>query len=134
MTGPTTLVDTNVCVRHLTGEPRDQARAAARLLSSGRRLILTDVVFAECVFVLDSVYRVGPERVALLLRSLLALPSVWVVEPPVLDRSLELYEFGLVDYADAYLVAVAELTGVGRIASFDRELRARATVTVEEPG
>lgn len=129
----TTLVDTNVWIRHLTGEPPDQARRATRLLASGQDLLLTDVVFAECAFVLDSVYAVDPGRVALLLRSLLALPSVWVRDAAVLDRSLELYEAGLTGYTDAYLVAVAELTGVGRIASFDRALRPQATVEVNEP-
>ena len=91
------------------------------------------MVFAECVFVLESVYGVEREKVALFLRSLLAMPSVRVEDPAVLDRSLEVYELAALGYADAYLIARAELGGVGRIASFDRRLRSHATVTVEEP-
>jgi predicted nucleic acid-binding protein len=39
-----------------------------------------------------------------------------------------------VDFAEAYLVASAESTGVGRIASFDRSLdRVRSVERIEPP-
>ena len=84
------------------------------------------MVVAECVHVLESVYRVEPAQVVLLMRSLLASPFVLVEDPTVLDRSLELYELVEVGFTDAYLLARAELSGIRRIASFDRKLNARA--------
>jgi AbrB family looped-hinge helix DNA binding protein len=41
------LVDTNVIVRHLMGDPADLAARATALLSSERELLLTDLVATE---------------------------------------------------------------------------------------
>jgi hypothetical protein len=46
-----------------------------------------------------------------------------VVDVDLLQRAVEVYEVHLLDFADAYLVASAERTGVGVIASFDRTIR-----------
>jgi len=43
------------------------------------------------------------------------------------------YEEARIDFAEAYLVAQAEVTGVGRIASFDRSIDRVPTVTRREP-
>jgi predicted nucleic acid-binding protein len=41
------------------------------------------------------------------------------VDPSLLLRALEAYELDRLDFADAYLVAQAESTGVEEIVSFD---------------
>jgi predicted nucleic acid-binding protein len=44
------------------------------------------------------------------------------------------YETAAIDFAEAYLVACAESTGVGRIASFDRSLgRVHTVERIERP-
>lgn len=113
------LLDTNVIIRHLTGDPPAMAKRATRFLASASELVLADVVVAECVYVLESFYEVPRARIAELMRAALTMPSV-LAETELLMRALEVYEFGRIDFADAYLVASAELTGVGRIASFDK--------------
>ncbi len=52
------ILDTNVWIRHLTGDPPEQAELATELIATARRIDLPDVVVAECVYVLESVYRV----------------------------------------------------------------------------
>ena len=47
------------------------------------------------------------------------------VDPSTLPRALEVYELGRLDFAEAYLVAQAEATGVGEIASFRHHRHAR---------
>jgi predicted nucleic acid-binding protein len=59
------------------------------------------------------------------------LVSVFAVA--LLQRAVEVYEVHRLDFADAYLVASAERTGVGVIASFDRGIDRVATVRREEP-
>jgi predicted nucleic acid-binding protein len=59
------------------------------------------------------------------------LVSVFAVA--LLQRAVEVYEVHRLDFADAYLVASAERTGVGVIASFDRGIHRVATVRREEP-
>jgi predicted nucleic acid-binding protein len=62
------------------------------------------------------------------MRAAIARPSLAVIDAPVLLRSLELYELERLDFAQAYLVASAEATGVGAILSFDRSLDRVETV------
>lgn len=127
------FVDTNVLVRHLVGDPPEQARRATAALAEAERLLVTDVVVAECVFVLESFYEAPREQVATALRALLALPSVVVHDAPVLRRALELYELDRLHFAEAQLVAAAEASGVGRVLSFDRALRRVASIVWWEP-
>jgi predicted nucleic-acid-binding protein len=127
------LVDTNVLVRHLTGDPPAQARRATGFLRRGNELLLTDVIFAELVYVLRSVYARPRPDVATAARALLAMPSVTVGDLDLLLRSLEHYETERVDFAEAYLAAAAELTGVNAVVSFDRDLDRIPTVERIQP-
>jgi predicted nucleic acid-binding protein len=116
------FVDSNVLVRHLTGDPPDQARRATKFLRSGETLILVDLVVAEVVYVLESVYEVERVRVAELVRAVVGFPSVVVADEGLLLRTLEIYEQHRMHFAESYLAASAELSGVGVIASFDRDI------------
>lgn len=48
------FVATNILVRHLTGDPPDLATLATAYLRSAPKLLLTDLVVAETVYVLES--------------------------------------------------------------------------------
>ena len=122
------FVDTNVLVRHLTGDPPAQARKAGALLGSEAELILVDLVVAELVYVLESYYEHPRHRIAEAVRSLMAFPSIAVADHDLILRGLELYEHDRLDFAEAYLAAAAELSGVGRVASFDRSLNRVETI------
>jgi len=43
------FVDTNILVRHLTGDPPEMARQATQYLTSASELLLTDLVVAETI-------------------------------------------------------------------------------------
>lgn len=109
------------------------ARRATGLLASDERLLLTDLVLAECVYVLESFYEVDRARVAEMMRAAVALPGIETVDPASLYRALEIYEVERLDFAEAYLVALAETTGVREIVSFDRSLDRIPSVTRREP-
>jgi predicted nucleic-acid-binding protein len=108
------------------------ARATAALAGKGD-LLLSDLVVAECVYVLESFYEVARSRVAELMRSAIALPTIQTVDPATLLRSLEVYELERLDFAEAYLVAQAEATGVNEVLSFDRSIDRLKSVTRREP-
>jgi predicted nucleic acid-binding protein len=131
----TAFLDTNVVVRHLTGDPPEMAARATAYLQSENDLLLTDLVAGEMVYVLESFYETPRGEVAQAVRSLVGFDSVVCVDPALLLRAIEVYEMDRVDFAEAYLVASAESTGVGRIASFDRSLdRVRSVERIEPPG
>jgi len=122
-----------VLIRHLTGDPPEMAARATALLAAGEELLLADLIVAECVYVLESFYEVPRARVAELMRAAIALPSIRVTDEPSMLRALEVYELERVDFAEAYLVAQAEATGVGTIASFDRSIDRVTSIARHEP-
>jgi predicted nucleic acid-binding protein len=127
------FVDTNVLVRHLTGDPPEMATRATAYLGSASELLLTDLVAAETVYVLESFYEAPRDQIATDLRSLLGFDAVVCVDPALLLRAVEVYETDRLDFAEAYLVACAESTGVGTIATFNRSLDRIPTVERLEP-
>ena len=108
------------------------ARATAALAGQ-EELLLTDLVLAESVYVLESFYEVARPRVAELMRSAIALEAIKTVDPAALLRALEVYELDRLDFAEAYLVAQAEATGVNEVLSFDRSIDRLQSVTRREP-
>lgn len=127
------FVDTNILVRHLTGDPPDLAARATAFLGRERELLLADLVAAETVYVLESFYGAPRRDVAQALRSLVAFDSIVCVDPALLLRAIEVYETDHIDFAEAYLVACAESTGVGKVVSFDRSIDRVDTVDRIEP-
>lgn len=127
------FLDTNVLIRHLTGDPPAQARRATAFLERVDELLLPDLIVAEIVYVLESFYEVKPKRVAELVRSVIAFPAIFVVDEPMLLRALEIYEVERIDFAEAYLVANAESGAIESIASFDRSIDRVATIRRIEP-
>jgi predicted nucleic acid-binding protein len=62
-----------------------------------------------------------------------AMPAIETVDPALLLRALEVYELERLDFAEAYLVAQAERSGVGEILSFDRTIDRIGSITRREP-
>jgi predicted nucleic acid-binding protein len=128
------VLDTNVLVRYLTAHPPEQGEKAAAFLAGAEELLLPDLVVAELIYALESVYRLDPSHVAGLVRSVIAFPPVVVLDETLLLRALELYERESLDFVAAYLAASAERSGVGTVASFYRSLGRIDSVELVEPG
>jgi predicted nucleic acid-binding protein len=127
------VLDTNVLVRHLTADPPEQGSRATEFLARAEQLLLTDLVVAELVYALETVYRLEHGRVAELVRAAIAFPAVAVIDERLLLRALELYERERLDFVTAYLAANAEQSGIGAVASFYRALERIESVERVEP-
>ncbi len=116
------FLDTSVVVRYLTGEPRELAEKAARIIDSKEELWLTDVVITEIAYVLTSVYRIPRETVVDYLipfiqkrnMTVFGLDKSLVVEGLLLCRSSN-----RVSFADALLWTVARSGAEKVVYSFD---------------
>jgi predicted nucleic-acid-binding protein len=129
------FVDANILIRHLTGDPPDLAARATRFLQEADELLLPDLIVAEVVYVLESYYEVPRERVAEITRTILAFDAIRVVDRDLLLRAIEVYQVDHLDFADAHLVASAEVSGVDAVASFDKAIGRIASIQrVEPPG
>lgn len=121
------LVDTNVLLRFLTGEPETQAEQAKRLVQQSENgalsLRIVPLVVAEVVFVLTGRhYQLEREAVVRVLTEFLEAPGFEVDNRDTLLAALQIFRQQKVDYVDAYLVAEAMGTSTG-IASFDRDFK-----------
>jgi predicted nucleic-acid-binding protein len=122
-----------VLVRHLTADPPEQGRRATAFLARAEELLLPDLVVAELVYALESAYGLERNRVAELVRAVIAFPAIVALDEALLLRSLELYERVRLDFASAYLAASAERSGVGAVATFYRALEHLESVRRVEP-
>lgn len=120
------LLDTNV-VLALLGLA-DEARLdeldplLAEADRSGERLMLTEAVVAECVWVLRSSFGWSPRRSALALADLLGAAPVSAVDEQVVADALALMaDRPKLDIADCLLIARAHAEGCG-VLTFDRRL------------
>lgn len=129
----TALLDTNVLIRYLTGDPPEMAARASSYLLSGRDLVLSDLVVAETVYVLESFYQLTRRQGASLVAALVSSSRFQVQDRELLIRSLEIYVDHRIDFTEAYLVATAEKIGTPEIASFDRAIDRVPTITRIEP-
>jgi predicted nucleic-acid-binding protein len=119
----TRLLDTNILIRHVSGAPRDQARAATALLkgADAGELLLTDVHIAEFVWVLESsIYEADRETVRGALEGILALPAITVANRSLLQDAIDLYAQRSMHWTDADLVASARAVKAVEVVSFDR--------------
>lgn len=122
-------VDTNVIVRFLTNDDRDQA-IRARSLLRGNRVFLAKTVLLECEWVLRSGYGLPAEAIAAAFRELLGLPDIVVEDASAIVRAMDWYSLGL-DFADA--LHLASSVGAESFASFDKSLARRLKATDHPP-
>ena len=72
----TAFVDTNILVRHLTGNPPDMAARSTAYLAAESTLLLADLIVAETVYVFDSFYEAPRSK------TLNRVSTIERVEPP----------------------------------------------------
>ena len=131
------LVDTNVILRFLTGEPENQAARAKKLFAANESgelvLRVASLVVAEVVFVLSGkIYGYQRNEVASALIPFLQSPTLDVENRDVLLLALELFRDHSIDYVDACLAAEARLRG-HLLTSFDGDFNAVPDLTWKRP-
>lgn len=118
------LVDTNVLLRFLTGEPPAQAKAAQKLFvraANGEVILdVSPVIVAEAFYTLHSYYGVDRKTTAEKLSLLLRQHGVKLRDESAVLSALVLIQTSNVGFADAYLAASAAEEKLS-VASFDRD-------------
>jgi uncharacterized protein len=118
------LLDTNVILRLLRADHPVHHAEARRLFEEADkgklRLIVPVLVVAEVVFVLQGFYRVQKAEIAKLINDLAASPGVVLLESSVVMRAVEIFGTQGIDFADAYLAALARASKVTTVATFNK--------------
>lgn len=126
-------IDTNIVVRFLVADNKEQAAAARGAIDAGDIFAPTTVLL-ETEWVLRSAYGFSPDQIVESLRNLAGLPGVTVQDPARLAQALDWTASGM-DFADAlHLSAAVDCTA---FLSFDAKLAkaaaGRSVVPVEHP-
>lgn len=130
------LLDTNTLVRFVTGEPENQAREVADLVSaaeSGKiRLCVIPMILAEAVYVLSGFYGHPRAKVAAALSHLISCPGFQSPDHERMILALKLFGASKIDFANCYLAAVSILEET-IVISFDRDFHKLQGVTRKQP-
>jgi predicted nucleic acid-binding protein len=132
------LIDSNVVLRYLTKDPPKMAEAALRTLEDAQNgkvlLVLTPLTVAEIVWVLESFYDHSKARIAGTMAEFLFCDGLEVEDLDILFEALSLYQGKNLDFADAFLAALALRRGPQAVYSFDQHFNRVPGVTRLEPG
>lgn len=108
-------IDTNVLARYLLDDDKKQSDIAASTIAAG--VFVPATVLLELAWLLQSRYRQSREVVADALAGIIDLPSVSVVDAPLLRWVLTRYAAGA-DIAD--MIHLSSSTSTVGFATFDR--------------
>jgi predicted nucleic-acid-binding protein len=116
-------VDTNILVRFLTKDDKEQAELAYKMLRD-HEVWVTKTVLLETEWVLRYSYEFSPHQIEAGLRALLGLSNLRVEEPAQVLGALPWYSGGM-DFADALHLAGAQLRP---LFTFDQKFRKKAAL------
>jgi predicted nucleic acid-binding protein len=123
------VVDANVLVSFFIERNEPQRAAARALLSSAEAgeiaAIVPQFVIFEVAYVLQSLYGYSGERLASLIRDVIAFPGVRIIDECPWKRVMDVWPDPIPSLADAALAAVALTNRFDAVATFDRKLAKR---------
>jgi predicted nucleic acid-binding protein len=123
------VVDANVFLSAFVERNEKQADAAKGLLLKAEdgevAVILPQFGVFEIAYVLQTTYRIADDKVARLIRDLLALPGVLAIDECPWKRVLDLWPSPFPSIADAAIVAIAADKRYDAVATFDLKLSKR---------
>lgn len=104
-------LDANVILRFLTGEPKDMYKLSVQLMERAERgevkLVVSQVVVAEVIWVLKSFYRNSMSEIADVIVPFIAAPNIEVENEVILIQAIDLARENNVHLIDALLALEA---------------------------
>ena len=118
-------IDTNVLVRYLVQDHKQQSAKAARFIEQNctpdTPCQVGHIVLAELVWVLSSNYKQTREEIALVIERLLEAGEINVMDSAVVWKSLKDYRASNMDFADHLSARQNEYTGCESTVTFDKK-------------
>jgi predicted nucleic-acid-binding protein len=119
------VVDANVIVRFLVRDDETLYQRSKVIMTSileGRQeAIIPDIVIAECVYVLQRLYKVPRDEISKHLRAILSYPGIVMDNHTAVAKAFDLYEHHNVSFVDAMCASIA-LERDCSLATFDARL------------
>jgi predicted nucleic-acid-binding protein len=116
-------VDTNVLVRALTGDDAVQSPAARAFIKSNAPVWIPQIVLAETIWVLESVYDCGKAQLLDALKGIIDNKDLALEDPTIARAAVALYESkGKAGFDDFLILEIARKAGHLPLATFDKAL------------
>lgn len=114
-------VDTNILVRLATGDDAKQTVAAEAFVGSGAWV--PQLALVEAMWVLASIYDLGPEKIATAVEMFLNHESLTIQDSDVVAAALKRFrERPALGFSDCLILEVARKAGHLPLGTFDRDL------------
>ncbi len=114
-------VDTNVLVRLMTRDDAQQVKAAEAFVAKGAWV--SHIVLVESMWVLSSVYELGPSKIATAVEMLLSHKDLTLQDSEVVVAALARYlKKPSAGFSDCLVLEVARKAGHLPLGTFDRNL------------
>jgi predicted nucleic-acid-binding protein len=114
-------VDANILVRLATRDDAPQTEAAEAFVAEGAWV--PHIVLVEAMWVLASVYGLGPEKIATAVEMFLQHRDLTVQDADVVEAALEHFRTRpALGFSDCLILEVARKAGHLPLGTFDREL------------
>jgi len=126
------VVDSDVIIRFLTNDDSQKASRFERYLKTGKKIILTDVTFAEIYWTLASFYQFPKNKILNSLETLINHKSI-ICQKNILERTIQILKEYNISLIDAYNAAYASISNEAKILSFDKGLGKIKNLTRVEP-
>jgi len=130
-------IDANVVLRFITGDPPEMAEKVLGLMTRAEKgevaLRLSHIVVAEVVWVLSSFYKYPKKEIAETIITFINADGIYPDNPALLIQALKDMADNNVDFADAYLAAMAR-TRLEAVCSFDNDFVKLNVSLVIPPG
>jgi len=123
------FLDANIFIRYLTNDDPAKADRVEKLLDQAAggkiRLVTTELVIAEVVWVLESFYKLDNLAIGPMVKAILATPGIEVINGALVQQAVEHYMARNIDFIDGYIAAVMERHNIIDIYSYDKKHLAR---------
>jgi len=131
------FLDTNIFLRHLTGDIPEQAQKATSFFEKIERgelkAVTSDIVVLEAVWTLGRYYKKNKQEIRDALLPLLELTHIHIPGKRRLRRVFDLYVGLNIPFADAYIIVFMEKNNLNQIVSFDHEFDKVEGIERKEP-
>lgn len=118
-------MDTNPFIRYFTNDVPDLAEKVEKLFKKAQRgevkLNTNEVVIAEIVWVLESVYELRKAQISEILLAMFNTRNLEIPNKAALKEAAEVYENKNIDFIDAYTVSYMKTKGFKKLYSFDKK-------------
>ncbi len=120
-------LDTNVLVRYLTQDDKQQALAATNLLESGETFFVNLMVLCELVWVLESCYKQKSPEIKQIIQKILSTKQLRIEKSHAVWKALENYEKNSNDFSDCLIGELNNSYECSITYSFDKDTKKLAT-------